>query len=275
MTDIVYEPKPSFDIGRIFNRTFRSIRHNFGPFLLASFLIVGIPQFLIGLWPLMLGITGSDFAPDDILKMLPVFMLVGMGGTLIVFVFQFILQGTIIHASIANFNGQHVSFRESFRAALKHIWPLIGFGILATLGMMLGFLLFIVPGIIFAIMWSVGVPAMITEGTNVSQSFNRSSELTSGYKWWIFLLIVIFSILSGIVSAVGSVIMASFGGDLSQVIVSGGELTNAYWFVNAVVTALIQVFSTMIAAAGAAALYYELRFIKEGIGPQTIADVFD
>lgn len=274
MANALPAPKPEFDIGRVFNRTFGCIRNNFRSFFVASLLIVGIPQFLIGLWPFLVGLSSGDLS-QTIAQLLPVIIIISALSGILIFALQFVLQGAIVHASIADFNGRHATLKDSLRVGLNYIWPLIGFGLLAVIGMMIGFLFLIVPGIILAIMWSVGVPAMIVEGTGVSDSFSRSSELTSGYKWWIFLLFVIFVVISSIVSAVGAVVMANFGGGIEEVIIKGTPVSGTYWFMNATVTALVQVFSTMISAAGAAALYFELRQIKEGIGPQTIADVFD
>ena len=41
------------------------------------------------------------------------------------------------------------------------------------------------------------------------------------------------------------------------------------------ITPVSQTFTTLIGAAGTASVYYELRFIKEGIGPNALASVFD
>ena len=42
--------------------------------------------------------------------------------------------------------------------------------------------------------------------------------------------------------------------------------------ISSTITAIIYV---VIAAAGIASIYYELRVIKEGIGPEALAAVFD
>lgn len=266
--------KPPFDISRVFNGTFSGIRQNFMAFFFASFFIVGLPQFLMGLWPLFIDITDDDFA-SNIEGMLGLLIMVGGLSAPVIMFLQFLLQGTIIHASIAAFNQEQVSFKQSVSVALRYIWPLIGFSLLFALGSLGGFLLLIVPGIILMLMWCVGIPAMITEGLGVGDSFSRSNELTSGYKGWIFLLMLIFGIISAIISAVGAVVMSTLGGSMEEMIMSGENVSNTYWIVNAVMTAIVQIFSVMVSAVGTAAIYYELRFIKEGVGPKSIAAVFD
>ena len=40
-------------------------------------------------------------------------------------------------------------------------------------------------------------------------------------------------------------------------------------------SALAQMINAILSAAGTASIYYELRQIKEGIGPEALASVFD
>lgn len=64
----------------------------------------------------------------------------------------------------------------------------------------LGTLLFIVPGIILAIMFGFYPYIMIEEKTGIIDSFKRSASITSGYKWPLFGLQLIL-ILANTVSA--------------------------------------------------------------------------
>ena len=62
-------------------------------------------------------------------------------------------------------------------------------------------------------------------------------------------------------------------GDPTTVMLEGGSFS--YYVLNAILTALGQVFATLINAVGVAAVYYEIRQIKEGIGAENLAAVFD
>jgi hypothetical protein len=42
-----------------------------------------------------------------------------------------------------------------------------------------------------------------------------------------------------------------------------------------VVLTVLQIIQSLIAAAGVASIYYELRSTKDGIGPESLAAVFD
>ncbi len=261
-------PGAAFDINRVFNGTISTVRYNFLPFFLAALVILGIPQFLFGLWTSFTGFGYPDLGAID---MIGVFAILGIASGVVVLVCQVLLQGAIIHASICHFNNERVGLRESVNVALTHIWPLIGFGFLAALGIYGGALLIIIPGVILAVMWSVGVPALVVENTGVMGAFARSRELTRGYRWWILLVGLTFLVIIFIISAVGEVVLAAFRASPAI----GGSLTASGRVGYAVITSLMETFGAIISAAGTAAVYYELRYLKEGISPKSVAAVFD
>jgi hypothetical protein len=275
MTDTINyaTPKPEFDIGRVVNRTFAAIKNNFATFFLASLLIVGLPMFIVGLLPVFMGLNGGMLNGNEInTAYIGGFLVITFVTIIVVLIGSVILQGALIYASIADFNGQRASFGESARIGLRYFFPLLGLGILYGLAKMGGFLLLIVPGILIALGWSIAAPILIVEGKSITESISRSWQLTSGYKRWIFLLWIIISVISAIIGA----ILGAFtliAGDPTTVLLEGGS--TVFHFTNAVFSALTQAISTMIGAAGVAAVYYELRQIREGIGAESLAAVFD
>ncbi len=64
-------------------------------------------------------------------------------------------------------------------------------GILAALGIAVGLVLLIVPGLVLATWWALIIPAIVLEGQNVSGAFARSRELVRGHGWTVFGLIVL------------------------------------------------------------------------------------
>jgi hypothetical protein len=63
-------------------------------------------------------------------------------------------------------------------------------GLLAALGITLGLILLIVPGLILLTIWLLIVPAIMLEGHGVLSSFGRSRELVRGNAWNVFGVIV-------------------------------------------------------------------------------------
>ncbi len=96
------------------------------------------------------------------------------------------------------------SIGDLFSAAAPVILPLIGFGILYAIGVALGFLLLIVPGLILLTIWSVGSPVIVVERCGPIDAFGRSRRLVKGEGWAVFatLLVVLLIVLGvGIVLA--------------------------------------------------------------------------
>ena len=265
-------PKPQFDIGRVINRTFGAIKNNFMTFFLASLLIMGLPMLLVGLMPIWLG-SGGFMNGDEVNETYFIGLMVGGFLTFIVMLIgSVILQGALISASVNDFNGKRTSFGDSVGVGLRYFFPLLGLGILYGLAMMGGFLLLIIPGLLVALGWSVAAPILIVEKKGVTESISRSWQLTQGYKRWILLLWFLIIIISSLIGGVFGVALVFFG-DPATVMLDGGS--TSYHVANAIFSALSQALSTMVGAAGVAAVYYELRQIREGIGAESLAAVFD
>jgi hypothetical protein len=80
-------------------------------------------------------------------------------------------------------------------------------GILAAIGIMIGLVLLIVPGLVLATWWLLIVPAIVLERRSLFDAFGRSRELVRGYGWTVFGLIVLtFLILVGAGIALGIVL---------------------------------------------------------------------
>jgi hypothetical protein len=139
-------------------------------------------------------------------------------------------------------------------------------GTLATIGILVGLLLLIVPGFVVAVMWVVIVPAYMIENTGIRGSFSRSQELTLGYRGRIFGLCLIYFIVMFLIGAlVGVAVLVAFPQNFASNLVIVQVIGGA---ISAMIGSIA--FSTLIAS-----LYYELRQIKEGIGPEALASVFD
>lgn len=91
---------------------------------------------------------------------------------------------------------------DLFSAAMPAILPLIGFGILFGIGVTIGFVFLIVPGLILITFWSVGAPAIVAEGIGPIDAFKRSWQLVRGDAWSVFgvlLVVLLIVILIGVV----------------------------------------------------------------------------
>lgn len=89
--------------------------------------------------------------------------------------------------------------------------PLLGVSILFAIGVGIGFVLLIVPGLILLTIWSVVAPVTVLERPGVFAAFGRSRRLVRGNGWNVFGVIVLVWVLSLAVTLVAAAIAAPLG----------------------------------------------------------------
>lgn len=110
---------------------------------------------------------------------------------------------------------------DLFSAASPFILPLIGFGILFGIGVTIGLILLVVPGLILLTFWSVGAPAIVVEGIGPIDAFKRSWQLVRGDAWSVFgVLLVVFLIVIVIGVVLGAIATPIGDGEASTWIAS-------------------------------------------------------
>jgi len=111
------------------------------------------------------------------------------------------LQGVLVYAVQDTRDGTFdSSLPELFGRVAPSILPLVAAGLLAGLGIAVGLVLLIVPGLILLTIWSVVAPVIVIEKRPVLESFGRSRALVRGYGWTVFFIVIITGLLSGIAS---------------------------------------------------------------------------
>jgi len=253
----------TLSMGTVASQTFGSIGRNIVTFGVLAFL-AAVPQQVLFFYLNRATATGLRAGPTALTTVVG-----GSFAVLIASVFlSYLLYAAIVYGTIVDLNGQRASFGRCIGAAFRVFLPLVGLSIISTIGIAIGFVLLIVPGIILALGWCVAVPVRVVERTSIFDALSRSWSLTSGYKGTIFLLWLVFVIGAAIFGAVG----LAFAGTMS--FLHPGPPTSLpifYFLYQGVVRGL----ESMVGAAGAAAVYYQLRVIKEGVGAEQLAAVFD
>lgn len=79
----------------------------------------------------------------------------------------------------------------------KIFWPFVWLNILSAIIILVGFLLFIIPGIIFTVWYSLAAYVLIFEDRKGWPALKRSKEIIKGYWWPVFgrLLLLILAAL--------------------------------------------------------------------------------
>jgi ABC-type multidrug transport system fused ATPase/permease subunit len=128
------------------------------------------------------------------------------------------------------------------RSVDEVFWPLVAVSILFGIGVGIGFVLLIVPGLILMVIWSVVAPVTVLERPGVFAAFARSRALVSGNGWNVFAVIVLVFFAVAVISVAAGLASVSLG-SVGRALVQ--------WAVNAVLAP--------VTALSASVLYFALR----------------
>jgi hypothetical protein len=170
----------------------------------------------------------------------------------------FWLQGALVYAVDDVRDGRiDTTVGEVFERVRPYLGTLIVAGILAGLGIAIGLVLLIVPGLVLLTWWCVIVPVIVLEGKPVGEAFTRSRELVRGHGWTAFGVVVIAAIASAIASGIIQSIFAFLGSFLR------------YWIGGAIASAVVGPFI----AVALTLMYFKLRALQTGEAPEAAASV--
>jgi hypothetical protein len=191
------------------------------------------------------------------------------GRTLIIaLTFLGYLLGTVAcYRAIADtYLGRVTGARASLRDAGRRLGATLWLSIILVVGIALGVIALIVPGIWLAIAWSVAYPVMLVEGTGGFAALKRSFKLVEGHWWSTCGRLLVAYILVQVITTVAALIFlipaeaivddTSFGALV---------LESAANFVASLVT-------TPFIAAVVMLVYFDLRVRKEGFDLALLAE---
>ena len=251
----------NFDIGRVLTLTFAVIGRNAPLFFGVAFVVGAIPQILFQYY--LFGITPAGSGPN----VAAAFAMANATGSFLLFyivliVLSALLSAVLTCATIEDLNGGRPSFGECLSTALSLLLPAVAIGVLTAIGVAIGFVLLIVPGIILWLGWVIAVPVLVQERAGVLGSMARSRNLTSGSRWRLFGMFVVIVIALWVLQiALGLVSAIGIGIGLPFVMI-------------AISTAITATLSTVAMTTATAASYVELRRVKEGTSIDELAQIF-
>ncbi|MEO6859224.1 MAG: hypothetical protein ABI323_11685 [Solirubrobacteraceae bacterium] len=131
---------------------------------------------------------------------------------------------------------------QLLRSVEPVLWPLMIVSVLFGIGVAIGFVLIIVPGLFLLTIWSVVAPVTVLERPGVLAAFGRSRELVRGNGWSVFGVIILIYLAVVVISVLAGAIGGGFG--------AGGR---------AIVQFAVTVLLAPVPALGASVLYFALR----------------
>lgn len=97
---------------------------------------------------------------------------------------------------------------EYYASTRDRLGTLLGASLLYGLGVVIGFVLLIVPGLIAVARWALIVPLVIIERLGIGEAFSRSSTLVKGRTGRVLVLVVVANVITNVA---GFAIRSAFG----------------------------------------------------------------
>lgn len=258
-------PQPPLGIGQLVTSTFGLLFRHLGLFL-AIALLPSLVQALVQLlaFPSDFGAVNGEI--DGGMLATTIFVVIAIS-----LVISLLTMGAITLAAYDVRLGRPVRIGAYIGRTLTAAPAIIVLGLLLYVMMTFGFVLLVIPGLYLMARYWVLSPAILVERSGF-RGLSRAAELTQGYRWPILSATILMFFVLFLISLVLSAVLgfAAAPGPLG----AGAFLTPGYAVVLLVqaVSAAIQIALLSIFTA---LLYARLREIKEGLGMEDLASVFE
>ncbi|MEN6334929.1 MAG: hypothetical protein ABFE01_11755 [Phycisphaerales bacterium] len=278
MNAVQFEP---MSVGRIFDKAFALYRSNFLRFITIAAVIV-VPLTLV-----------SSASNSWIRSKMPArrqFITIGQGasapvspqnpasrpsiplccmGTMFPILLQVVAMMLCEAVLIKNISeaylGNDITIGQAYGFVFPKALTLIAAAIYAMLATCCGLLLFVVPGIIFGLWFSLTTPAIVMEGHSAIEGMRRSKALVEGNLGKVLIIGLLLTLIANVIAIPLDVLSRFIGGML----LADSTTLRSIW--SCIPGMISNILVTPISAAAYILLYYDLRIRKEGFDLQMLA----
>jgi hypothetical protein len=175
------EAETKLDINRVVRETVAVLRRNWRalvrPALLLLYLPDALAQFLSSR-----SASGGMFGGS----------VLALAASVLALAFYALFQGGLFRLAVADLNAEPISTDDALKVGRERMWTMVALMLLAGIGIAVGLVLLIVPGVLLALAWSVAGPVLIEERRPLLECFGRSAELTRRSRLNILALALLF-----------------------------------------------------------------------------------
>lgn len=178
------------DLGALFRDSFGAYFRHFVPFVLIGAAVV-VPVELvvsgIGLGQLSGGYNSTGPQGSVFVLVAETYLLIGP-----------LITAMVIHALLAVADGRRPRTGTAITSGLEVFRPIFVAVVISAAGVLLGLIVFILPGIYLAIRWYFAPQAVVVDGRRSTGALERSAELVSGQWWRVFGVVIVTVLAAGI-----------------------------------------------------------------------------
>ncbi len=223
---------------------------------------------------------GTDFSfldaavtdtPDPTLLLAPLGRILGLAAitSVLSLVGALLVQAGAIRLYADLYQGRETTWLDSLTFGVNRFWPVLAASILSALGIGVGLLFYLIPGMWLYVSWWVAIPALLVEGLGPVQALARSFDLvkrrfwpTAGAAALAFLIVYVVQQIIGTIVSV-AVLVPTFGADAPNL---GPALA-----VSSATQTVVNLFAVPFLAAAATVVYFDLRVRNEGYDLEVMA----
>ena len=114
--------------------------------------------------------------------------------------------------------GGELSVRKTFASAWKKYWIFLLLSIVLALVYVFGFVLLLIPGLLFVVWFAFSKFVMVEKGLGLKESLLKSKAMVKGIYWKILGRIIIFGAFTVIVQTILSVVPYGLGSIISSLL---------------------------------------------------------
>jgi hypothetical protein len=253
--------------GELLDRTFSLYRSHFGLFVG----IFALPHLIVFAFQCV-GVALQN--PANPLGNAFLSMTWGLGALVLTVLASAASQAATVVAVSDVHLDRPASVGDSFSRVKGEILGVIGMSMLVGLGVGVGLIALIVPGVLLALMWSLAVPVKVLESKGATDAMSRSSDLTKGDRGRVFVVWLLFIVLSIGISMLIQLPIEVLAGVSSTK--GGMRGVSAGWQVASVAAAFIsQSLVGPLATIAFSLIYYDERVRKEAFDLQLMMTTID
>ena len=268
----------SMSVGDILDRSVKLLFARFGTFYAINF-VAYLPMLLFGLaTPEIL----KSFGPQGVIAVAVLAMILNL-------ILSPVAMGASLYVVSNEFVDKRVGFSEAIGFAFTRLGALLITGLMVGLVVGIGFMLCVLPGIIFIGWYAVAYPVATLERKSGSAAMSRSKKLVAGHRGRAFgLLFLVYIVLPFILGAgVGAITATSLppyemvpikaGARLDPMQLQGimGKVNWLNLIIGESLKFLVTMLSSAFGAIAITLLYFDLRIRKEGYDLELAAAQMD
>jgi hypothetical protein len=160
---------------------------------------------------------GQNYLPENIKNSNSAWMISGVVVLQLVYLLISVfvsLSGIIAVGKIVG--GGELSVKKTFKSALKIFWKFLLFSIVAFLIYLFGFVLLIIPGMLFVVWFAFSQFIIVEKNLGIKKSLLKSKEMAKGIYWKILGRLVVFGAFTMVVQMVLTVVPYGIGSIVSS-----------------------------------------------------------